>query len=94
MRAFGPDAEVDDLPLLEQPLARGLAQRRRAAQDDQELFGPVVEVVQTAAPAREQLVDRRTELIAPRQPGRAVRGPLLGALELPVVAPDVQRAVM
>ena len=94
MRAFRPDAEVDDLPLLEQPLARGLAPRRRAAQDDQELFGPGVEVVQTAAPARKQLVDRRTELIAPRQPGRAVRGPLLGAFELPVVAPDVQRAVM
>jgi hypothetical protein len=88
---FRPNREEYDGTLLELALVPWRAERRPPAQDDEELLGSVVEVVEPARCSRGDLVEARADPVATRQPSRATGRPLLLALELPRVPPDVRR---
>ena len=60
MRTVGPNRKLHDLALVELPLTLGTAQRRPSPEDDQELFGAVVKVVDDGVPGTE-LVQARPE---------------------------------
>ena len=90
MRTVRADGEEDDVALRELALARRISKRRRATEDDEQLLGTVVEVVQAARTTRRDLVHRCPHLLAAGDARRLSGGPLLVALVLPDVAPDVR----
>ena len=92
MRALRTRREVDDLTLLELPLAVVGAQRRRPAEDEEQLLGAVVDVEDLEVAGPELVEARPEERAATRYESldeAAAATPVL-LLLAPVVGPDVR----